>query len=346
MKALVTCFSFIALITAGHAQVSRQEFPAAHQRIPNPFPSPNTRTSSIPPSAEAQAASGYDQLVKSGDMYFNGGNYSKAIELYNHALSIRQEQYPKDQIMRAEALNARAEKEVAILEQENAQCAKQAPQAAAGTTFTKEDQQKAFVRLSLEQNTRLKTALVCDVSGSMQAYQPIILEWIEQHPGSDSMIIGGIVLFNDAGNYRKKIQAPESAKGVYSYEPISTPYIAEKVRKAGSEGKNSEVNENNFHALLRAQIDHPECDNLLMINDNYVPWDAELAPQVTKPVHIILIPTDRAVEPVFLNLARTTKGSVSYLGETYKDLDAYNEGDVLTIGTANYVVRNGQFVVQ
>ncbi|ASS48021.1 MAG: hypothetical protein A3D31_00980 [Candidatus Fluviicola riflensis] len=325
MKALFTFFT-LAIITSGYAQNPREGLPVPTTGRTNiPFPSVRIPTV-FNPTSEAKAPD-FNQLIATGDYYFNQKRYSDAIDNYTKALDQRADQHAKDQILRAEALQAREEKEKALrTEEERKAEATRIPQA-------------EFISRTLTDNPWRNAAFVCDVTGSMDKYNDQTLAWLKPRIEAGDSSIQGVVLFNDNEDHEINM-----LRGTHSFVPTTYEEATQRFRDARKESHGYDVNENNIQGLLRAQQDYPSCENLIMINDNNEPWDFSLASQVTKPVHVIICGPPAALEAAFLNLARMTKGSVHFNGRSYKDLDTYTEGTTLKVNNTTYVVRDGKFV--
>jgi hypothetical protein len=394
MKALFTLFS-LAFMTIGHAQ--RNDLPAPGSRLPNGSIPARRIPSVFAPASKPESAPNYEQLIITGDRYFNEKNYALAIEKYNKALYLRQEEYPKDQIQRAKALQDRARKDQA-LQAEDAREAKitaeyersiaeadqhfkahayqeaiydyeqaltlrqekypetqihrakaelvSVEQARVEKDKASKAEQKAekpsgyheFVVRTLETNRWTEAALVCDISPSLENYNAAVLAWVKTLLEAKDTSIRQVVYFGDS----EKIE--QSSKGLFSFKPSTYEDAVQRMQTAKEQSSGGDYNENNIHALLKAQSDTPSGECLIMICDNYTPWDYYLAYQVTKPVHIILCGYVAYVDPTYLNLARTTKGSIHLNGDSYTGLDTYTEGMILKVGLYKFMIRDNQFV--
>ncbi len=325
MKALFTFFAIAAVITSASAQNPREGLPLpATGRTNIPFPAVRFPTV-FNPGPEAKAPD-FKQLVATGDYYFNQKRYNDAIDHYNRALELQADQHAKDQLLRAQALKAHEEKEMAILlEEERKANAVRIPQS-------------EFVSKTLTNNAWKKAVLVCDVTGSMDKYNDQTLVWLKPRIEAGDSSIRGVVLFNDNEDHEINM-----LRGTHSFKPATYEEAAERFKSARKESNGYDVNENNIQGLLRAQADYPSAENLIMIHDNNEPWDFSLASQVTKPVHMLVCGPSAALEVSFLNLARMTKGSVHFNGLSYTNLDAYTEGQTLKVDNTMYVVRDGKF---
>jgi|GEM_PF-5844348 len=334
MKTLFTILSISAALTA--AAQSRQPLPPQTTgRTPTPIPAPAPKPTPTPfptqlptvfrPAPPKVAPLSYDQLITQGDQYFNNKQFKAAIQHYEQAIAQRPEQYPKDQMLRAQAQQARLDKDAALQKEayvmsENVRL-----------------MQSQFVSRTLVNNNWTNAAVVCDVTGSMTSYYDQLLLWLRKFPEGDSSL-PHIVLFNDTDK--------NSTKGLYSFKPTTYAETKSMVHKAATSGSGGGAEENNIHALLKAQEDCPSAESLVMINDNNIPWDFFMAHLVEKPVHIMVCGDPHILEVAYLNLARMTKGSVHVGDQNYTALESYGEGATLSYKKTVYTVRNGEFVRQ
>lgn len=335
MKTLFTIFSITAALTV--AAQSRQPIPqptTGRTPAPAPIPAPAPRPAPTPvpfptvfrplptPSKPATPPS-YEQLITQGDQYFNSQQFKAAIYHYEQAIAQRPEQYPKDQLMRAQAQQARLDKDAALQ--------KDAMVMAEDVRLM----QSQFVTRTLTNNDWKNGAVVCDVTGSMNAYYDQLLLWLKRFPEGDSTL-PHVVLFNDANK--------NSTNGLYSFRPKTYAEANTMVHKAAAAGSGGGAEENNIHALMKAQEDCPSAESLVMINDNNIPWDFFMAHLIEKPVHILVCGDPNVLEVAYLNLARMTKGSVHVSDQNYTGLESYAEGATVTYKSSVYTVRNGEFV--
>jgi tetratricopeptide (TPR) repeat protein len=332
MKVFFTFFSFAAVIAAGSANAQRQELPTSGGGRTNLPSGGHFPTVFIPTQATEATAPDYQQLVATGDYYFNQKRYGDAIDQYNKALAQRQEQYPKDQILRAKAQQAREEKATAMrTEAERKAGLERIPQS-------------EFVSKTLTNHDWKNAALVCDVTGSMGTYNDQVLTWLRDRIVAGDSSVRRVVLFNDGDGRKDETKELGAAGGLYSFVPTTYAAAAEQVRIASRAGSGGDFPENNIEALLKAQADCPSCENLVMIADNSAPRDIELASQVTKPVQILVCGAPAALQTAYLDLARMTKGSVHFNGKSYTGLDTYAEGATLQIDNTTYTVQDDRFV--
>ena len=286
---------------------------------------------------EAKITADYERCIADADKYFNVQDYQPALINYEQALTLRQEQYPKDQIQRIKTEQARVEKETA----QKAEAERKAIEEQKAKTEQKVKQPSGyhdFVIKALETNRWTEAALVCDISPSLESYNTTVLGWVKSLLEAKDTSIRQVVYFGDS----EKIE--QSSKGLFSFKPSTYEDAVQRMETAKAQSSGGDYNENNIHALLKAQADAPDSKCLIMINDNYRPWDYYLADQITKPVHIILCGYVNYVDVTYINLARTTKGSIHVNGNSYTGLDTYTEGMTIKIGLSTFIVQNNQFV--
>jgi len=71
--------------------------------------------------ASTQNQQSYEDLIYEADQLYNRQEYNKAARLYNEALRLKDDRYPKDQLLRIEAEQARLEKKPATVSETSTQ---------------------------------------------------------------------------------------------------------------------------------------------------------------------------------------------------------------------------------
>ncbi len=207
--------------------------------------------------------------------------------------------------------------------------------------------QGRIVSETLEKNNWKHAALVCDVTGSMAPYNAQVLLWIKNRLAKKDTSVVRIVLFNDGDGKKNVGKRVGSTGGLYSFKPTTIDAFTQQLTTAMKAGDGGDLPENNVEALLKAQADCPWCENLVMIADNFAtPRDLSLAGNITKPVQIIVCGNSPVLNDVWLNLARLTKGSVTFGNRLYANLHTYEEGATLQVGKQIFVVRKGRFTIK
>jgi hypothetical protein len=185
-------------------------------------------------------------------------------------------------------------------------------------------------------------AVVADLTGSMAPYTAQLLVWFKLN--TNSKRARQFVFFNDGD------MKPENAKvigeigGVYSKKVTTFEELQELAFQTMKGGCGGDAPENNVEALLKAEALCPDCDNLVMIADNWANIkDFSLIKSIRKPVKIILCGSDYGINVQYLELARLTGGSVHTMTADLEELMKLNEGEIITIGKSTFVIRNGKF---
>jgi len=196
---------------------------------------------------------------------------------------------------------------------------------------------------TLNRNNQWKKMLVVtDLTGSMSPYTAQLLLWFKlaQNTGR----VEHLVFFNDGDGKVDSLKTLGNTGGVYNIRPKSFEEIAALANKVVEKGTGGDEPENNVEALLYGMKVCPECEEIVMISDNWAsPRDITLLQQVNKPVRVILCGTEEGVNVDYLNLARDTGGSVHTIKEDIENLMTLNEGQEIKIGSEVFIIKNGKF---
>ncbi len=187
-----------------------------------------------------------------------------------------------------------------------------------------------------------KMLVVTDLTGSMSPYTAQLLLWfmLAENTGR----VEHIIFFNDGDDKPDAEKIIGNTGGVYHTQTKSFEAIAELANRVVERGTGGDEPENNLEALLYGLKICPECEDIIMIADNWAtPRDLVLIDQVNKPVRIILCGTDNGINPAYLNLARSTGGSVHTIEDDLDNLINLNEGQEMKIGREIFVIRKGKF---
>ncbi len=196
---------------------------------------------------------------------------------------------------------------------------------------------------TLERNADWKKMLVVtDLTGSMSPFTAQLLLWFKlaQNTGR----VEQLVFFNDGDEKVDSLKAIGQTGGIYSIKPKSFDEIAQLANRVVERGTGGDEPENNVEALIYGLKICPQCEEVIMIADNWAsPRDIELLKKVNKPVRIILCGTEEGINVDYLNLARDTGGSVHTIEEDLFNLLELNEGNEIQIGKEIFVIKNGKF---
>ncbi|MEM1214548.1 MAG: hypothetical protein AAGJ82_02600 [Bacteroidota bacterium] len=90
----------------------------------------------------------------------------------------------------------------------------------------------------------------------------------------------------------------------------------------------------------------PDCQENILIADNLSPVrDLSLLSAVDRPIRVILCGVGQVIHPDYLNIARTTGGSIHLMEEDLYDLVRLNEGEEVELGGVTYKIINDRFVI-
>ena len=110
-------------------------------------------------------------------------------------------------------------------------------------------------------------------------------------------------------------------------------------------GSGGDIAENDIEALIAAQQQCPDCENLVLIADNNAPVkDISLLSKVNKPVKVILCGSQYYLNPDYLKIARETGGSVHTMEADITRLAFLKEGEIFEFNGIRYRISKGSFV--
>jgi hypothetical protein len=196
---------------------------------------------------------------------------------------------------------------------------------------------------ALERNKNWRDMLVvADLTGSMAPYVGQLLIWFQLMENTEK--VEHVVFFNDGDDMTDSLKVIGKTGGMYSIQPNSFEDIARLANRVAIKGDGGDEPENNIEALLYGLQLCPDCEQVVMISDNWAsPRDLELVGKLEKPIRIILCGTEEGINVDYLNLARRTGGSVHTIEEDLYNLIEVSEGEEVKIGNEVFVIRNGKF---
>ncbi|HYG16705.1 MAG TPA: hypothetical protein VEC12_13195 [Bacteroidia bacterium] len=195
----------------------------------------------------------------------------------------------------------------------------------------------------MERNNWKKVLVVCDVTGSMSPYSTQVLVWHKLYFNAGRSC--GYVFFNDGNDTPDTKKVMGKTGGLYFSAGNAIKAVEDTALRAMHSGGGGDVAENNIEAILGAVKKFPDCDEIIMIADNWADMkDFKLAKQVKKPVHVILCGVGSyPLNPQYLELARMTKGSVHTLESDITVLSKMNNGQTVDIDKYRYLLKSGKF---
>ena len=185
--------------------------------------------------------------------------------------------------------------------------------------------------------------VVTDVTASMFPYTGQLLLWLKLN--EDDRRIQQFVFFNDGDNREDDTKVAGRTGGIYSSGSSVFETIEELAFKAMINGNGGSIPENNVEALLHGIKACPDCGSIVMIADNSsAVSDLSLLKNVNRPVHIILCGIHNEINTDYLDIAKSTKGSIHFLNDDLLNLTVMKEGETITIHGLKYRIVNGKFI--
>ena len=204
--------------------------------------------------------------------------------------------------------------------------------------------EKFIVDEVFDRNNWDSMLVVADFTGSMSSYISQLLLWVKLNHVENR--ITQFIFFNDGNGRSQKYKLTGKTGGIY---PVNSPiyreieYTAKKCRKAGDGG---DIPENDIEALLAGMRICKTCKEVILIADNKSGIrDFMLSDKLNKPVRIVLCGVEGRINPIYLNLARRTGGSVHLMEKDLQSLASINEGTILEVNGYKYQISGGQFIV-
>jgi hypothetical protein len=187
--------------------------------------------------------------------------------------------------------------------------------------------------------------VVADVTASMYAYTGQILLWLKLH--EDERRIKAFTFFNDGDDKDEDAKIMGNTGGIYNTSSSVFEVVEQLVYKVMGNGNGGGIPENNIEALLKGLSDCNECQHIIMIADNASRVsDMSLLQQLHHPVHIILCGVHDKVNTDYLDIARSTGGSVHTAEQDLQLSVEMKEGTTISIHGNSFVIHNGKFIPQ
>ena len=188
-------------------------------------------------------------------------------------------------------------------------------------------------------------SIACDLTGSMSPYTAQLLVWFKEDMQLDQAKIRYFSFFNDGDKTPNSDKKIGKTGGIYQIAARDFNLVKETVYQTMKAGNGGDLPENNIEASLAAGKLCPDC-MLLMIADNYAtPRDIALAQELDRPLNIIICGSSLGINPIFLDIARATKGAVYSKDFDVENLLDIEEGEELIIGNRIYQLEDGKFVM-
>lgn len=181
-----------------------------------------------------------------------------------------------------------------------------------------------------------KSLVVMDWTSSMYPYGASVVLWHSLHYNKSG--IKFYTFFNDGDNKPEYAKSPGNAGGIYHAKADYLDEVIKLFKFVMSKGTGGDISENNIEALLKAMQEYPDFSELILIADNNACIrDYILSDSINVPVKIILCGTQNGINPVYLNLAAKTKGSLHTIEEDIYSMQDNGIGqDQIRIGGIDF----------
>lgn len=178
-------------------------------------------------------------------------------------------------------------------------------------------------------------AMVVDVTASMYNYLDQMITWQENYSQKG---VEHFVFFNDGDDKPESKKVIGKTGGIYYVQSKNINDLQETAERAMKAGEGGDLPENNVEAILAAQDRCRDCDQVVMIADNYAPVkDLKLLSKVKVPVHIIVCGgTGEWVHPDYMTIAARTKGSVHTASIDLDMRNALEKNEPIRLGNREY----------
>ncbi len=200
---------------------------------------------------------------------------------------------------------------------------------------------------ALERNKHWKNKLVvADVTGSMSPYTAQLAVWFKLRENLSD--VNQFLFFNDGDNTPNEKKIIGKTGGFYACDAENGfDQMYATLKKAMSRGNGGDVAENDVEALLHGIKTCPDCDEVILIADNFAPVkDIRLLHEISRPVRIVLCGAEHGIiNSDYLEIARKTGGSIHTMEFDITNLIHLNEGEKIVLGKREYVISRGKFVV-
>lgn len=188
--------------------------------------------------------------------------------------------------------------------------------------------------------------IVMDVTGSMSPYVAQLMGWFHDNLGDNNL--RHFTFFND-GDTNPDGPVGKTG-GIYHVKAANFNLIKDGIPEIMARGGGGNAPENDIEALLKGIKACPECNDVVLIADNWAPIrDKSISTALVllkKPIHIVLCGVDWGINSDYLELAHDTGGSLHLLDTDITDFTGYKEGGSLVIKGVEYVVKGGKLIAK
>lgn len=193
------------------------------------------------------------------------------------------------------------------------------------------------------QPTWKNTHIVMDVTGSMSPYIAKTMAWLKDSQKSD--LVTAFTFFNDGNLTPDNIKITGNVGGVYSIENSNFNAVYNELKSTMQKGGGGDLPENNIEATLKGIATYPNCDEIIMVADNFAsPRDLALVKKLNVPVHVILCGSSFGGSNIdYIQLAYDTGGSIHTIEEDL-DMKGIQPNKTIKIGHHYYTILEGKII--
>ena len=191
--------------------------------------------------------------------------------------------------------------------------------------------------------TRWKNAvLIVDLTSSMIPYNSQVVLWQLLH--SERGLIKEVVMFNDGNSAPQRAKHVGKTGGLYHGQHLSFDSLRNMSLTACRNGLgNRDFPENDLEAVLFAIKKNPNAGEYILVADNdAAPRDMALLSKINRPIRVVLCGAENGILPEYLEIARSTGGSVHTITDDIIDLMKRREGEVFSVGYRRFKIVSGR----
>lgn len=200
------------------------------------------------------------------------------------------------------------------------------------------------VKATFERHPQWKnTQVIIDVTGSMAPYIAKTFAWVKDTQDKD--LVDAFIFFNDGDGKMDRQKRVGSVGGIYSTKNSSYQKVKKTMSTTMLNRGGGDCPENNIEAVLHGMKKYPDCDEIVMVADNFAtPRDLALLSRVDRPIHIILCGAQAGINLAYVQAAFRTGGSIHTIEE---DMEMRNikPGETFQIGQNHFTLVDGEIMV-
>jgi len=191
------------------------------------------------------------------------------------------------------------------------------------------------VIITLLNNHFKKVLIVADVTSSMSPYIGQLLHWLSATAKNKNVQF--ITCFNDGDDMRNENKRLGSTGGIYGEPFTNILQAGNLIENTMNNGSGGDTPENVCEALIKSIEMCKDCDDVVLMADNWAPArDITLVKQIKKPVKIVVCGGTVGVQPDYVTIALETGGGLYFPDGSVIDFTALKQGKEITIRGLNY----------